>query len=143
MAMFKKHLDSALADRVIGEGDPEVYTRNELKALIQLGLRYGRGLMKARPAVAAHEHAEAFRRKYEIIQIFRAFPEHYRNRPHGRTTKNAVLHRLSQIGIQCSERTLLRDYKELGGAKFLRRVKPFEPEEDRSSPPWENPPAEI
>lgn len=128
----KQSLRDALGPRVITE--PEAYTRDELKALIHAGRRYGRGLMKARLATGAVEQAEAFRRKCEIIWIFRGLPEHQRRRPHGQTTKDEVLHRLEQIGIRVSERTLLRDYAALGGAEFLRGAKPFTEGEDRSSP---------
>ena len=67
-------LRSALAPRVI-EGCPELYSLDELQALIQLGLQYGRGLLKARSATTDCEHAEEFRRRMEIIYIFRGFSE--------------------------------------------------------------------
>lgn len=138
----KQALRDALRPRVIAVGEPEAYSRDELKALIHIGRRYGRGLMKARLAVAAIEQAETFRRMCEIIWIFRDLPEHYRKRPHGQGTKDEVLHRLEKIGITVSERTLMRDYATLGGAKFLRSVQPFAPGEDRSSP-CPTPPAET
>ena len=111
-----------------------MYTREQLKRLIQYGLQYGRGLMKGRKSANSSEQAEAFRRKCEIIWIFRGLPEHLRKRPSGQTTKNAVLNRLEEIGITINERTLMRDYKALGGAEFLRGAKPFAPGENRSSP---------
>jgi hypothetical protein len=61
-------------------------------------------------------------------------PERLRRRPNSQATKEAVLNRLEKIKITCSERTLMRDYRELGGAKWLRGVKPFSPGEDSSSP---------
>jgi hypothetical protein len=129
-----KELRGALSPRGIGDGDPEVYTREQLKVLIRYGLQYGRGLIKGREGANYLEQAEAFRRKIEIIQIFRGLPEHLRKRPSAQHTKDEVLYGLEQIGIVSSERTLMRDYKALGGAKFLRGVKPFAPGEDKSSP---------
>jgi hypothetical protein len=111
-----------------------MYSREQLKVLIQYGLQYGRGLMKGRLSTANKEQAEAFRRRCEIIQIFRGLPEHLRKRPAGEATKVAVLERLEKIGFTIDGRTLMRDYRALGGAGFLRDAKPFEPGEDRSSP---------
>jgi hypothetical protein len=115
----------------MGDGDLIVYTPEERELIFKLGLKYGRGLLKAR---STNVFAEAFRYKIEIIYIFRGLPERLRKRPTGQATKDAVLDRLKAIGIDCSERTLLRYYKALGGAKFLREVKPFAPGEDRTSP---------
>jgi hypothetical protein len=125
-------VQSALAPRVVGDGDPAFYTPEELQELVQLGLQYGRGLQMAAVATANREQAEAFRRRSEIIWIFRGLPSHLRKRPSGQTTKDAVRERLQQIGIRCSERTLARDYKALGKADFLRAAVPFGPEEDGS-----------
>lgn len=129
----KELLGNALAPRVI-EGDPEVYTREEQKVLIEYGLRYARGLVRGRLTTNNKEQAEAFRRRFEIITIFRRLPERLRKRPTGEATKVAVLERLEKIGFTIDGRTLMRDYKALGGAEFLRGAKPFEPEEDMSSP---------
>lgn len=126
-------LADALSPRVIGDGYPEVYTPEQLNVLIQVGLRYGRGLMKARAATAAQEQAEAFRRRSEIVWIFRGLSDQLRKRPSGQATKDAVLNRLETLGIKIDERTLMRDYKALGGAKFLRDALPFAPGEDMSS----------
>jgi hypothetical protein len=131
---FNKKLRNALTPRAMGDGDLIVYTPEERQLIFSLGLHYGRGLLKAREVANGSEQAEVFRRKIEIIQIFRGLPEHLRKRPTGQTTKNKVLERLEEIGITSSERTLLRDYAALGGAKFLRRVKPFAPGEDQTSP---------
>jgi len=109
-------------------------TSGEREALAQLGLKYRRGLMDARLATANLEHAEAFRRRCEIIWIFRGLSDQYRHHPFGQNTKNEVLRRLAKIGISCSERTLSRDYAAVGGARALRNVKLFAPGEDRSSP---------
>jgi len=130
----KKQIRDIFAPRPMGDGDPEVYTREELKVIIQYGLQYGRGLMKGREIANYPEQAEAFRRKFEIVQIFRGLPEGLRKRPSAQKTKDAVLVGLEQIGITSSERTLMRDYKALGGVNFFRGVKPFTPGEDRSSP---------
>jgi hypothetical protein len=129
-----KKLRDALTPRAMGDGDLVVYTPEERDLIFKLGLKYGRGLLKARQSASGSEYTEAFRYKIEIIQIFRGLPEHLRKRPTGQATKNAVLDRLKKIGITCSERTLLRYYKALGGAKFLRGAKPFSPGEDRTSP---------
>lgn len=118
----------------IGDGDPEAYTPEELKFLVQYALQCGRSARKGRRAIAAQDDAEAFRRKVEIIHIFRGLPRHLRNRPTGEQTKHAVLMRLGNIGIEASERTLTRDYRAIGGAKFLRTVKPFDPGENTSMP---------
>jgi hypothetical protein len=75
---------------------------------------------------------ESFRRRIETAHIFRGLPQHLREHPTGGATMKAVLDRLKEIGIKCSERTLLRDYKKIGGANELRNAKPFEPGEDRS-----------
>jgi hypothetical protein len=127
-------LVSALATRAIGDGEPEAYTREQNKILIQLGKRYGRGLLKARLATALKQDAEAFRRRIEIIQIFRSFSQNFRNHPCGQNTKDRVIDRLQEIGIRVSETTLSRDYQALGGARALRDTKPFAEGEDRSSP---------
>jgi hypothetical protein len=113
---------------------PEAYSCEERDIIFSRGLQYGRALKEARQATNDGEKAEAFRRKVEIIQIFRDLPDRLRKRPTGEATQDAVLNRLEQIGIRISERTLMRDYAALGGAKFLRGVKPFAPGEDRSSP---------
>jgi hypothetical protein len=131
---FDKKLRNALTPRAMGDGDLIVYTPEERQLIFRMGLHFGRGLLKAREATSGLEQAEVFRRKFEIIQIFRGLPERLRERPTGKATKDAVLQRLEKIGITCSERTLLRDYAELGGAKILRGVKPFAPGEDQTSP---------
>jgi hypothetical protein len=130
----KKKISDVFALRAIGDGDPNVYTPEEREIIFRFGLQYGRGLLKAREAANFSEQAEAFLRKTEIAQIFRELPEHLRKRPSGQKTKDAVLSRLKKIGITSSERTLMRDYEALGGAKVLRSAKPFAPGEDRSSP---------
>jgi hypothetical protein len=122
------------AKRAIGDGDPSVYTEDELKVLVHYGLHYLRGLLQGRGARGNYQGAEAFRRKYEIIGIFRGLPDRLKKRPSGTATIDAVLSRLEEKGIMCSERTLMRDISALGGAAFLARAKPYEPEEDRSSP---------
>lgn len=133
-ARFNKKLRDALTPRAMGDGDLIVYTPDERQLIFSMGLRYGRGLLQAREVVSGLEQAEVFRRKVEIIQIFRGLPEHLRKRPTGQATKDAVLQRLEKIGITCSERTLLRDYADLGGVKILRGVKPFAAGEDQTSP---------
>jgi hypothetical protein len=129
-----KKLRDACAPRAMGDGNPNVYTLQEREIIFRAGLRYGRGLMKARVATNGFEKLEAFRRKFEINQIFRGLDERLRRRPYSRWTTDEVLDRLAQIGIKISERTLMRDYKALGGAKFLRGMTPFAPGENRSSP---------
>jgi hypothetical protein len=133
-ARSKKQFRDIFAPRAIGDGDPAVYTPQEREIIFRLGLLYGRGLMKSRTTTNYREQAEAFRRKFEIISIFRGLPDRLRKRPSGQATKDAVLDRLEEIGIRSSERTLMRDYRELGGTKWLRDGKPFEAEEDKSSP---------
>lgn len=130
----KKQIRDVFAPRAMGDGDPAVYTPQEREIIFRLGLQYGRGLMKSRKTANYREQAEAFRRKFEIILIFRGLPDRLRKRPSGQATKDAVLDRLEEIGIRSSERTLMRDYRELGGTKWLRDVKPFEAEEDKFSP---------
>jgi len=130
----KKQIRDVFAPRAIGDGDPDMYTPQDREIIFRLGLQYGRGLMKGREVANYAEKAEAFRRKFEIVQIFRGLSEHLRKRPSGQKTKDAILKRLDQIGITCSERTLVRDYEALGGAKVLRGVLPFAPGDDRSSP---------
>jgi hypothetical protein len=130
----KKQTRNVFAPRAIGDGDPTVYTPQEREIIFRLGLHYGRGLMKSRKTTNYREQAEAFRRKYEIISIFRGLPEIYRIRPCSQATMYKVRDGLEKIGIAASERALMRDYRELGGAKWLRGVKPFAPEEDASSP---------
>jgi hypothetical protein len=126
-------IEKAFAPRAIGDGDPAVYTSEELRALIEYAKKHQHGLVKGGKIVAAHDAAEAFRRRIEIIYIFRGLPERLRNRPTGRTTKDAVLMGLERIGISCSERTLARDYDAVGGTKALRAVEPFALGEDTSS----------
>jgi hypothetical protein len=133
-ARLIKQNANIFAPRAIGEGDPEVYTREELKLLIEYGLQYGRGLRKGRNAANFVEQVEAFRRRCLIIWIFRGLPENFRKRPSGHATKNAVLDRLEKNGISITERTLMRDFKALGGAKFLRGARPFARGEDQSFP---------
>ena len=130
----RKAIKKAFAPRAIGDGDPAVYTSEELRAFIEYGKKHHHGLVKGGKIVAAQDGVEAFRRRIEIIHIFRGLPERLRNRPTGQTTKDAVLMRLERIGISCSERTLARDYDAVGGTKALRAVKPFAPGEDTSSP---------
>jgi len=127
------NIRTALAPEAI-EDDLAVYTPQELELLVRFGLKYRRGLMKGRMAANWIEQAEAFRRRFETIQIFRGLPQRLRNRPTGQTTKDKVLRGLESIGIIASERTLMRDYKVLGEVTFLRGVKPFAEGEDRSSP---------
>ena len=129
-----QQLRDLCAERAIGDGDPSVYTEDELKVLVHYGLHYLRGLLQGRGARGNYQGAEAFRRKYEIIGIFRGLPDRLKKRPSGTATIDAVLSRLEEKGITCSERTLMRDISALGGAAFLARAKPYEPEEDRSSP---------
>ena len=126
--------NTAFAPRAIGDGEPEVYTREELKTMIDCAKQYHRGLQKARQSKHWLEQADQFRRRSEIINIFRGLPGHLRRRPTGQATKDAVRARLKNAGLKCSEATLNRDYKELGGATFLKDAVPFEPDEDRSSP---------
>lgn len=133
-AWSKKQIRDLFEPRAMGDGDLAVYTPEEREFIFRLGLQYGRGLMKSRTAKNYLEQAEAFRRKFEIIGIFRGLPERLRKRPTGERTKDAVLNRLKEIGISSSVRTLMRDYHDLGGAKFLRDAKPFAPGEDTSSP---------
>lgn len=109
------------------------YTPQELETIVVYGLSYIGGLKKSREVIHCTEQAEAFRRKIEIIQIFRELPEHLRERPCGQTTKTAILDRLHKRGLTCSERTLMRDYRSLGGANWLRLAKPLAPEEDPST----------
>ncbi len=130
----KKQIHDLLTPRIMHDDDPAVYTPEERKVLIEYGLKYLRGVMKGRRVVAFHEDAEAFRRKVEIIHILRGLAENLRKRPTGQETKDAVHARLECIGIKCSDRTLARDYRALGGAKTLRSVKPFAPGEDTSYP---------
>jgi hypothetical protein len=111
-----------------------MYTSEELRALIKYAKKHRHGRVKGGQSVAWHDAAEAFRRRIEIIYIFRGLPERLRNRPTGQKTKDTVLMRLERIGISCSERTLARDYNAMGGTKALRAVIPFEPGEDTSSP---------
>jgi hypothetical protein len=127
------NIRNAFASEAI-EDDPARYTPQEREQLVRFGLKYRDGLMKGREVVHWTEQAEAFRRRFEIVQIFRGLPQHLRNQPSGQTTKNKVLSSLKNIGIVASQRTLMRDYKCLGGANFLRGVKPFGEGEDRSSP---------
>jgi len=127
-------IKGAFGPRAIGDGDPAVYTSEELRALIKYAKRHRDGIAKGGERVAAHGRAEAFRRRIEIIHILRGLPERLRSRPTGQTTKDAVLKRLENIGITCSERTLARDYCAIGGTKALRTAKPLAPEEDTSSP---------
>jgi hypothetical protein len=134
MGQTKQQLAKALTPRAIGDGDPEAYSYDELRLLIALGLKHGRGLLAAGQIAASQEAAEAFRRRCVIIWILRSLPDRHRSRPCGQTTKNKVRSLLRQMGIPCSERTLARDYKAVGGAKALRNVKPFEPGEDRITP---------
>lgn len=112
---------------------PDAYTPEELEILVHYGLQFGRGLMKNRETANFGEQAEAFRRRFEIITIFKRLPERLRKRPCGETTIDAVLDRLKENGITISEMTLLRDYRHLGGAKVLRSAKPFAPKEDQTS----------
>ena len=128
----RKAIEEAFAPRAIGDGDPAVYTAEELRAFIEYAKKHHHGLVKG--GKIAHDGAEAFRRRIEIIHIFRGLPDRLRNRPTGQTTKDVVLMRLERIGISCSERTLARDYDAVGGTKALRAVKPFAPAEDTSSP---------
>jgi hypothetical protein len=130
----RKAIEKAFAPRAIGDDDPAMYTSEELRALIKYAKKHRHGLVKGGQIVADHDAAEAFRRRVEIIHIFRGLPERLRNLPTGQTTKDAVLLSLERIGISCSERTLARDYKAIGGTKALRAAKPFAPGEDTSSP---------
>jgi hypothetical protein len=134
LPLSKKQIRDLFAERAMGDGDPAVYTPEELKVLVKYGLQYLRGVVKGRHTTAAHKDAEAFMRKFEIIRIFRELPDHLRKRPSGEATMDKVRNRLKEIGIAFSKRTLMRDYRELGGTKRLRDVKPFQPEEDKSSP---------
>lgn len=131
-----QHLANACAERAIGAGDPEVYTWEELKTLIEAGLAYNSGLLCGRASARAREQAMAFRRRFEIIQLFKGFPDKFRERPCGESTKTAVIEGLAKRGIRCSERTLTRDYKILGGHDFLRKTAPFRQDEDRSPMDW-------
>jgi hypothetical protein len=130
----QKTIKEALAPRAIGDGDPAVYSYEELRAIIAYAKKHHHGLVNGGKIVAAQDGAEAFRRRVEIIHIFRGLPERLRNRPTGQATKDGVLMRLERIGISCSERTLARDYDAVGGTKALRAAKPFAPGEDTSSP---------
>lgn len=82
----KKTVSDVFAVRAIGDGDPDMYTPEELKLLVQYALQYGRGTRQGRRAVAFSEEAEAFRRRVEIIHIFRGLPRDLRNRPTGQST---------------------------------------------------------
>jgi hypothetical protein len=113
---------------------PAAYTREELELLLYYGVRYLRGLQGGAERTTAQASAEEFRRRFELIRIFRGLPGHLRERPHGRTTVDKVLEQLEAIKIPASERTLKRDYKALGGAEWLRGVRPFAKGEDRTSP---------
>ena len=130
----RKAIEEAFAPRAIGDGDPAVYTSEELRAFIEYAKKHHHGLVKGGKIVAAHDGAEAFRRRIEIIHIFRGLPERLRNRPTGQTTKDVVLGGSNGLESRCSERTLARDYDAVGGTKALRAVKPFAPGEDTSSP---------
>ncbi len=132
-ARRKKPIPDVFSVRAIGDGDPDVYSPEELKFLVQYALQYGRATRQARRAVAFSEEAEAFRRRLAIINMFRELPAHLRNKPTGQATKDAVRNRLKNIGIKVSERTLARDYRVLGGAISLRSVKPLELGKDA---PW-------
>jgi hypothetical protein len=132
-ASRNRDIRDLFAPRAI-EGDPEVYTPEELRELIHYALQHRRGRVRGRDALAAQQKAEEFRRKYEIVRIFRGLPERLRKRPSGQTTKDAILRGLKDAGVPCSERTLMRDYRELGGAEWLRAAVPPLPGEDMSSP---------
>jgi hypothetical protein len=131
---LKKVIQDAIRPRAIGDGDPEVYNPDELKVLVRYGSQYLRGVSRGRLITAAQEQAEIFRRRFEVIRIFRRLPDRLRKRPYSQATKKAVLDQLEQLKITCSERTLMRDFRDLGGAKKLRDVKPFARGEDASSP---------
>jgi hypothetical protein len=122
----------AMAPRALDA--PEFYTPEELEILIHYGRSYFRGLRKGSESTADRDSAEEFRRKFELVWIFRDLPDRLRRHPFGRTTVQKVLEKLEAIGIETSERTLMRDYQALGGARWLRDVKPFARGEDRSSP---------
>lgn len=113
---------------------PEAYTPEELELLVYYGLSYLRGLQEGRGRTAEQASAEEFRRRFELIRIFRGLRDHLRQRPSGRSTIDKVLEELEVLGIAASERTIMRDYKALGGARRLRNVRPFAEGEDRSSP---------
>jgi hypothetical protein len=115
-------------------------TPEELLALARDGLKYRRGLKSARSKQANYEQAEAFRRRLEMNWMFRSLSEADRKHPAKLGTVLEIRDRLSKIGIKASERTILRDYRALGGAKALRSAKPFAPGEDSSSPFLDPPP---
>lgn len=130
LARSKKKIGDILATHERTGG----YTPKERETLIQYALQHGGNLIRARRKIAAQEQAEAFRRRLETIWIFRGLPEIYRKKPCSQATTYKVRNKLEKIGITVSERTLMRDYRAIGGAKLLRNVKPFAADEDASSP---------
>ena len=81
--------------------------------------------MKGRKAANCNEQAEAFRRKLEILGIFRGLPERLRKQPSGEATKDAVLNRLKEIGIMSSERTLDAGLPRLRRSEIFTRGETF------------------
>jgi hypothetical protein len=130
MASGRKRSDKLFAPRAIE--DIAAFTRDELHALAAHGLRHGRSLAASRQARADKEEAEAFRRRLAVVWIFKGLSEQLRKSPAGGAAKRAVLKRLRGLGIACSNATLARDYRYLGGAKWLREIKPFAPDEDKT-----------
>ena len=102
----QKAIETAFKPRANGDGDPAVYSPEEVRALIGYAKKHRHSLVKGGKSAAAHDAAEASRRQIEIIYIFRGLPERLRNRPTGQATKDAVLMSLARTGIRCSERTL-------------------------------------
>jgi hypothetical protein len=120
---------SALAERA--RNQPETISEDEIRVLGEYAHRYHQQATKGKRKQEAIAGAEAFRRRIETVHIFRGLPQRLREHPAGLATINAVQARLKEIGIMCSETTLLRDYKKIGGAAQLRNARPFEPGEDR------------
>jgi hypothetical protein len=133
MILSKKGRSTDLfAERAIEE--PEAYSDDELRTLVTYALKRGRQAKSGKRKSEAKAGAEIFRRRLEIVWIFRGLAQRLREHPTGAETIKAVLKRLTKIGIDCSERTLLRDFAALGGSDWLSTLKPFEPDEDPSSP---------
>jgi hypothetical protein len=120
----------ALAERARNE--PEAISKDEIRVLGEYAYRCYQQATKGKCKQEAIAGAEAFRRRIEMVHIFRGLPQHLREHPTGLGTIKAIQTRLQELGLRCSERTLLRDFKKIGGAAQLRKTKPFEPGEDRS-----------
>jgi hypothetical protein len=121
---------SALAKRAMN--DPQMLSEDEIRMLGQYAQRCHRQATAGKSRQIAIAGAETFRHKIETIQIFRGLEQRLREHPTGAATIKAVQIRLKELGITCSERTLMRDFREMGGATQLRKTKPFEPNDDRS-----------